>query len=427
MRCRGLVALAVAGAAVGVAFSSPGLAAQQAPTRASAEAFVASAESRLARDHALSTRASWIRATNITVDTDALVEQLDAEQSALVVQLGREAAAWDEVAVDPVVRRKLDLLKRLLDMPPPQRAGGAEELAEVSGRLSTTYATGAFEFEGRRYTLGEAERALAASRDPARSQALWEGWRTVARPMRADYVRMVALGNEGARDLGFADVGAMWRSGYDMEPDAFADEVDRLWAQLRPLYVDLHCYVRARLNTQYGDAVQSAHGLIRADLTGNMWGQNWSGILDITAPQGSTPFDLTPPMKARFTNGEALTRAADGFYGSLGLAPLASTFWTLSQFERPAGRQVDCNASAWTIDEKDDVRIKACFAITGSEWRTSHHELGHNYYQRAYQAQPYLFREGANGGFHEGLGGLRRPVGGDPDLSAGRRPSGAWR
>src|SRR3546814_12016694 len=107
--------------------------------------------------------------------------------------------------------------------------------------------------------------------------------------MRPDYAKLVTLANEGSVSLGFKDTGALWRSNYDMDPDAFAAETDRLWSQLEPFYRNLHCYVRARLNDKYGDAVQPRPGPIRADLLGNMWAQEWGHIYDVVAPKPATP------------------------------------------------------------------------------------------------------------------------------------------
>jgi len=380
-------------------------AAPRAQSPSPATTFVIDAERRLADAEEFSSRAAWVQATNITPDTDWMVARADAEKAALAVRFAAEARRIDRSSLDPTTRRKLELLSRLLDMPPPSRAGAAVELAQVSNRLASAYATGSFRHAGKTYSLKDAEEALASARDPAETQAIWEGWRSVAEPMRGDYARMVALANEGARELGFADVGAMWRSEYDQPPEAFAADVDRMWGQLQPLYGDLHCYVRSRLNARYGSSIQPSTGPIRADLVGNMWGQNWSTIYDIVGIKTSTPdFDLGQALHAQGYDAERMIRSAEGFYVSLGLQPLPQSFWERSQFTRPDGRSVDCNASAWSIDNRGDVRLKTCFTVTANEWVTAHHELGHTYYQLAYKDQPFLFQAGASGGLDEGMG-----------------------
>jgi peptidyl-dipeptidase A len=94
----------------------------------------------------------------------------------------------------------------------------------------------------------------------------------------------------------------------------------------------------------------------------------------------------------------------ENFYKSLGFAPLPPTFWERSLFTKPADRDVVCHASAWDIDSKDDLRIKMCIQVRDVDFVTIHHELGHNFYQRAYKNQPPLFQGGANDGFHEAIG-----------------------
>ena len=376
-------------------------------TAADAAAYVADAETRLAKLSEYVARISWIRNTYITYDTMALEAQANAEFTELGVQLAKGAARFNDTpGVDPVVRRKLNLLKLGLTLPAPDRPGAADELAQIGTRMDSTYATGKFSFKGKLITLDDASEIMASSRNPADLKALYEGWRTISPTMRADYSRMVEIANEGSRDLGYADTGALWRSGYDMEPDAFATETDRLWNQVEPFYENLHCYVRARLNDKYGDTVQPRTGPIRADLVGNMWSQDWSNIYDVVAPRtgGRSSYSLDDLLVRRGYTPERMVRAGESFYSSLGLDPMPATFWERSMITRPRDREVVCHASAWDVDNVDDLRIKMCTKVNGDDFYTVHHELGHNYYQRAYNQQPFLFRNGANDGFHEAIG-----------------------
>ncbi len=375
-------------------------------TTEGATAFVASAEQRLAALSEEAARIQWTRATNITFDTMWLESRINAEYTELQVELANKAAAFNDVQVPEDVRRKLNLLRLGIVLPAPNRPGAATELAEITTRLDSTYATGKFEFEGEQITLDEANILIAESRDPAETKALYEGWRTVAPQMAPDYARMVEIANEGSRELGFADTGAMWRAGYDMDPDAFAAETDRLWEQVKPFYENLHCYVRGRLNAKYGDAVQPDEGPIRADLLGNMWSQQWGNIYDVVAPTegGESSYDLTELLTRQNYDATRMVRTGEGFYTSLGLAPLPQTFWERSMITRPEDREVVCHASAWDVDNLEDIRIKMCTQVNADDFYTVHHELGHNYYQRAYKDQPFLFKNGANDGFHEAIG-----------------------
>jgi peptidyl-dipeptidase A len=223
--------------------------------------------------------------------------------------------------------------------------------------------------------------------------------------MRPEFARYVDLANQGARELGFADDGAMWRAKYDMPPDDFAKELDRLWEQVRPLYLSLHAYVRAKLREKYGADLVPADGPIPAHLLGNMWGQTWDNIYPLVAPPSADPgFDLTRILQTRKTDYKQMVHYGESFFTSLGFAPLPKTFWERSLFLKPRDRDVVCHASAWDVDAVNDVRLKMCIDITAEDFLTIHHELGHNFYQRAYDRQPFLFRDSANDGFHEAVG-----------------------
>ena len=375
-------------------------------TAEGATAFVADAETRLAALSEYASRVQWTRATNITHDTMWLEARANTEVTELQVQLAGEAARFNDVQVPDDVRRKLNLLRLGIVLPAPNRPGAAAELADITTRLDSTYSVGKFEYKGKQITLDEASALMAETRDPAEARALYEGWRTISPVMATDYARMVAIANEGAAELGVADTGAMWRAGYDMEPDAFAAETDRLWTQVKPFYENLHCYVRSQLNAKYGDAVQPDSGPIRADLLGNMWSQQWGNIYDVVAPAtgGASSYDMTERLVASGYDARKMVETGEGFYVSMGLPELPDTFWERSQITRPRDREVVCHASAWDLDNRDDIRIKMCTEVNAEDFYTVHHELGHNYYQRAYKDQPFLFKNGANDGFHEAIG-----------------------
>jgi peptidyl-dipeptidase A len=396
---------ALAAAAAALLAFQPAAAQTARPTPAEAKAFVDKAEAQLAAQGEYSAKAAWVRANFITEDTQWLEAKATAEEGELATRLALEAARFNGVAADPVTARKLKLLKLYLVLPPPSRPGAAGELATLESRLDSAYSTGKFTYQGRTITLDTAEEIMAKTRDPAEMKALWEGWHGIAPPMRDDYAKLVALANEGSVGLGFKDTGALWRSKYDMDPDAFAAETDRLWKQVEPFYRNLHCYVRARLNATYGDAVQPRTGPIRADLLGNMWAQQWGNIYDVVAPKGvASSYSLDNLLTTRGYDPVKMVRTGEAFYASLGFSPLPQTFWDRSLITRPRDREVVCHASAWSVDGRDDIRIKMCTKVNAEDFYTVHHELGHNYYQRAYKDQSELFKGAANDGFHEAVG-----------------------
>ena len=379
-----------------------------APTKAEADKFVADAQADLQKRATDWARMSWINATFITDDTDALVARDGAEATTLQVRYALDAAKYQKVGgLSFDTTRMLNILRGGLTLPAPTRPGAAEELATIATRLQSTYGKGRGTLDGKPINGSDIEAAMGETRDPAKLKEMWVSWHNnVGAPMRADYTKLVALANDGSKELGYDDTGAMWRAGYDMTPAQFEAMMDKLWGEVEPLYKSLHTFVRWKLNEKYGDAVQPKTGPIRADLLGNMWAQEWGNIYDIVAPKGAGDlgYDIGELLKARGDDPTKMVKIGEGFYSSLGFAPLPETFWARSQIVKPADREVVCHASAWDIDNKDDVRIKMCTKVNSDDFVTIHHELGHNYYQRAYNQQPFLYMNGANDGFHEAIG-----------------------
>lgn len=410
MRLVSTAALAAAlFAAPAAAQTAPaGQAAPAKPTAAEADAYVAAVEKEAADLSVPAQQVAWVNATYITDDTDALAAKSGAELTEKAVQWAKGAARFNGVTgLSYDTKRKLDLLKNGVGLPAPTTPGAATELATLTTRMSSRYGKGKGTLDGKPINGSDIEAAMGTTRDPAKLKEMWVSWNdNVGAPMRADYTRMTAISNAGAKELGFADVGAMWRSGYDMTPQQFEALTDQIWKEVEPLYLSLHTYVRWKLNEKYGDAVQPKTGPIRSDLLGNMWAQEWGNIYDLVAPKGAGDlgYDTGDLLKAKGYDPVRMVKQGEAFYSSLGFAPLPETFWQRSQIVKPADREVICHASAWDINNMDDIRIKMCTKVNGDDFVTIHHELGHNYYQRAYKNQPYLYKNGANDGFHEAIG-----------------------
>ncbi len=378
----------------------------KAPTVEDAAAFMADAEKQLFEAGTSLERKAWVQANFVTVDTSAIVAEADEEYTLLGVKLANETKRFEKLELPAELRRKMNILKGALTLPAPDDAAKTAELARIKANLDATYATGKVEMEGETLSLGGVSDIIASDRTPERLLAAWDGWHKISKPMKADYAQMVDIANAGARELGYKDVGAMWRSGYDMDPDEFAVMVDGLWSEVKPLYDALHCQVRAKLSDFYGDRVVSDTGPIPAHLLGNMWAQEWGNINDVVQPgvsEGSS-LDVTSLLVEKGYDAKKMVKTAEGFFTSLGFDPLPDTFWDRSLFVKPADREVQCHASAWDIDGKDDVRIKMCTKVNAEDFVTVHHELGHNFYQRAYKNQDPLYLNGANDGFHEAIG-----------------------
>ncbi len=390
-------------------------------------------------------RASWTAETNITDDTEATTALINEQVTAQGLRFVEQSHRWDKVALSPELRREMLLLQLNAPAAPKDPKLLAEE-TQLAAQLTGTYGKGKYcpgtpagqdpAPDAKCMDIDQISDIMAHSRDPEELTRLWVGWHAVGAPMREKYARLIELQNIGAKELGYHDTGELWRAGYDMTPAQFSAEVDRAWTQLEPLYRALHEYVRNRLIAKYGKAAERPDGLIPAQLLGNMWAQEWGNIYDIVAPTDPNlsqfkPVDLEAALKqqiaakdpaaapafvggadlssdtghaAKLAAGRDMVHYGENFFKSLGFAPLPATFWQRSQFVHPRDRDVVCHASAWDVDAVDDLRVKMCIEVNADYFTTVHHELGHNFYQRAYNKQPFLFRGGANDGFHEAIG-----------------------
>ena len=370
-----------------------------------AEAFVAKANQQLLELSVLAERAAWVQANFITGDTEILAANAYKNFIAGTMKLAGEAVKFDGLKLPEATARQLAQLKLALTLPAPADPALQTELTTISTGLEATYGKGSYCPKGGECRdLGTLSRTMAKSRNYDELLETWIGWRTISPPMRPRYQRFVELGNQGARDLGFADLGALWRSKYDMPANDFVAEADRIWLQVKPLYDALHAHVRASLVKQYGADKVPADGYIPAHLLGNMWGQSWGNIYDLIEPPKGAGVDLDKLLETKKVDEREMVRYGERFFTSLGFEPLPESFWKRSLFVKPKDREVVCHASAWDVDGMDDLRIKMCIEINGEDFVTVHHELGHNFYQRAYKHQPPLFRASANDGFHEAIG-----------------------
>lgn len=396
------------------------------PTVAEATAFMNDVETELRRLYITRDRAAWINMNFITDDTEAIGaagEEATAEYiTKTILAAQRFEAVRAEMPAD--LARKFTLLKIAQTIPAPKDAKEREELANLEVEMSSAYGKAKYCPPAKSLlkkkpaprkagepppdeclNLDELSKILSKSRNEAELREAWEGWHATATPLKAKYARYVALGNKGARDIGYKDMGALWKAGYDMSPDAFEADIDRLWKEIKPFYEELHCYSRAKLRAKYGKAVVGDKAPIPAHLLGNMWAQEWQGMMDLFAPYPAEPkVDATPKIKSKHTDPKEMVRIGERFFTSLGFSPLPKTFWDRSLFVRPRDREVVCHASAWDINQKDDLRLKMCIEPSEDDLVTIHHELGHIFYYQAYENLPTLFQQGANDGFHEAIG-----------------------
>ena len=376
-------------------------------TVADADAYVEKVNQQIGKLQVEQSRADWIKSTYITDDTEAVAAQVNEKVLGFNSEVVEGTKAFNHLELEGETGRAMKLLRLGSNTPAPNDAQKRAELAKIAASLESTYGRGKYCPNGDDSCkdLGQLSQTLASSRDYDELLTAWKGWRTVSPAMRKDYARLMDLINEGARELGFDNGGVQWRSGYDMSADDFEQETERLWGQVKPLYEELHCYVRDRLAQTYGSDKVKPGEPIPAHLLGNMWAQGWNNIYDLVEPYpGISNLDVSGALKSQKYDAAKMTRAAEGFFTSLGLAELPDTFWEYSMLTKPRDRDVVCHASAWPMDGKDDVRIKMCIQPSEEDFTTIHHELGHVYYFLAQKELPPIFQGGAHDGFHEAIG-----------------------
>jgi len=374
-------------------------------TAADAQEFLDKVEETYIKEGEYAARVAWIQANFITDDTIWLNAKSTEKMIGMSVKFANEAKRFDALELNDDMRRRLNIIKGSLTLAAPDDVEKNAELATIMAELDAMYGAGKYCVDDKCQNLGQLSKTIYESKNNEELLEAWKGWRTVSVPMREKYQRMVKLANEGARDLGYEDTGAMWRAGYDMPASEFPVELDRLWLQVKPLYDSLQCHVKTKLTEHYGDEIMGDDGMIPAHLLSNMWAQDWTGVYDLVKPEdaGST-IDVTALLTQHDYDAEKMVKTAEGFFTSLGLDPLPETFWQRSLLTKPQDRDVQCHASAWDIDNLDDIRIKMCIKEDYEDFVTIHHELGHNFYQRAYKDKSILYRNGANDGFHEAIG-----------------------
>ncbi|MDY7231556.1 M2 family metallopeptidase [Hyalangium rubrum] len=354
--------------------------------------------------------AEWIKSTYITDDTERNAAWVNEEVLAYMNQAIKDSRRFDGLKLDADTARTIHLLRVSSALAAPSDTQKRAEVAAIAAKLEGLYGKGKYckkSKDGKEACrdLGELSDVLAASRNYDELLDAWVGWHAISPPMRPLYERFVTLGNEGAKEIGFSNIGNLWKSAYDLPPEQFEQETQRLWQQVKPLYDDLHCYVRARLAKHYGEAKVPAGKPIPAHLLGNMWAQEWNNIYPLMEPfPGQASLDVSAALKAQNYDPKKMVQLGEKFFTSLGLKPLPATFWERSQFTKPQDRDVVCHASAWDVTYENDLRIKMCIKPTEEDLVTIHHELGHNYYYTYYFTKPALYQAGAHDGFHEAIG-----------------------
>ncbi len=365
--------------------------------------FIKKANDDLKKESYLTNISQWVQSNFITPDTTVIAAEYSARFNEKATTLAIDSKNYR--GADESQKRSLSEILKHLTVPSPNNSLKNAQLAKLRSELESLYGSGKFcETPDNCQDLKDLEKTIGESRQPQELLKAWEGWRTVAYPMKDKFMKTVELGNQGARDLGFEQMANFWRTKYDLPAEDFEKELDRLWGEVKPFYEQLHCFVRSRLNQYYGNDVVPLDKEIPAHLLGNMWAQSWDKILDILLPENNSTTNITKLLEQNKYDSAKMVKTAENFFVSLGMPKLPKSFYEQSLFEKPRDRDVVCHASAWHIDSEEDVRIKMCIEPTEEDFRTIHHELGHIYYYLAYKDLPYVYQGSANDGFHEAIG-----------------------
>ncbi|XP_012283473.1 angiotensin-converting enzyme [Orussus abietinus] len=245
---------------------------------------------------------------------------------------------------------------------------------------------------------------MAKSKDWDELQYVWTEWRRRnGVRMRELYQQLIQINNDAARLNNFTDAAEYWMFPY--QSANFEQEIEDVWRSIRPLYTELHAYVRRKLRDLYGPEKINPQAPLPSHVLGNIWAQSWTNILDLTMPYPGKAYpDVTPEMRAQGYTPIYMFQVAEEFFLSLNLSAMPPEFWAGSIVEDPGDRNLICQASAWDFCNGLDYRIKMCTRVTMKDLFTVHHEMAHIQYFLRYRHLPREFRDGANPGFHEAVG-----------------------
>ncbi|HZO01374.1 MAG TPA: M2 family metallopeptidase, partial [Burkholderiales bacterium] len=277
-----------------------------------ADEFVARTNRELAELGLELNAAGWTQATYINVDTQLINAKANERFFAYVGKAVEDAKQFEGQPMSAASKRALVLLK-FIATPAPDDPAKRAEFSKLLAAMEAKYGSGKYCPQGPESCRDETKlkAVLESSRNYDELLDAWTGWHSTARPLRADYARYVELANDGARGFGFEDLGAMWRSNYDMSAAEFQREAARLYGQVQPLYKELHCYTRNKLQQKYGAEKVPSGKPIPAHLLGNMWAQQWDAIYELLEPYpGVSSLDVDSALEKQSYDAVKMTKSA---------------------------------------------------------------------------------------------------------------------
>ena len=366
-----------------------------------------------ARFNTAASEASWRGSTDVSEQHDAervranrafaefagsksLIDKARLE----LLALGTSREGENAGAFKPDVRkRQLEKLLLAAAESPGTIPDVVAARVEAESRQASIQDGFVFKLEGKDAAANDIDNLLQSSKDLEARKRAWLASKEIGKPLKAGLEKLQGLRNAVAREMGHSSFHALQVADYEMSANEMEGLLDGFIADTRPLYAQLHTWVKHELAKRYGAPVPE--GPIPAHWINNRWSQNWTGIVEAA--------NLDDRFKEKTP--EWIVQQAEAFYISMGFPKLPASFWEKSDlYPVPAGqtRKKNSHASAWHINLGDDVRSLMSVQSNDRWFGTAHHELGHIYYYLSYTRPevPPILRAGANRAFHEGIGEL---------------------
>jgi len=347
-------------------------------------------------------QAQWLAATDVSPVHDAAAETAGKARAAFagnpkIIEEARELLK-DRKDLTPMTVIELErVLLNAAEAPMTNPALATERIAAET-RQASTLNSFVFNLDGKPITPNEIDNLLNSSTNLAERRAVWEASKQSGPALKPGLIELQKLRNGVARELGFNDYFTLQVASYGMSTDEMLRLQDDFMRDLKPLYLQLHTWVKYELAKKYGQPVPNR---IPAHWLNNRWSQNWVGLVE------GANFD----DRLKDKSPEWIMKTAEKFYTGIGFPSLPESFWKLSDlYPLPpnATRKKNTHGSCWHVDLDRDIRSLMSVEPNWQWFETAHHELGHAYYFMSYSRPevPPLLRLGANTGFHEGMGEL---------------------
>ncbi len=252
---------------------------------------------------------------------------------------------------------------------------------------------------GKKVSTNDIDDMLKKETDINKRLVAWESSKEIGKSLKPGLVNLRDLRNKTVQALGYHDYFTYQVSDYGMKSDEMMQTMDRLMEELRPLYRELHTWMRYEMAKKYG--VSTVPDYLPAHWLPNRWGQDWSSAVNVEG------INLDSILKTK--SPEWIVKEGEKLYTSLGFPALPQTFWqksSLYPYRADSSVKKNNHASAWHMDLNNDVRSLMSVEANSEWFETANHELGHIYYYLTYTNKevPPLLRGGANRAYHEAIG-----------------------